>query len=65
MDPQNTTLKLDMYYTGITDAVMVAVGEGTPSKYSLARDYSITLPVVLPSRGIGYFVMTRVTGNTQ
>ncbi len=62
LQPQNATLRLDLYYTGETSAfVSVVEGEtGKPVQVAVARDYSISLQVALPPRGVSYFVISRV-----
>jgi hypothetical protein len=56
-DPIETTLPLPLYYTGLTDVALVSEQEKMPTNYTLARDYHIDLPIVLPPLGITWFLI--------
>lgn len=51
------TLRIDLYYTGLTETALVkSEGKaGTPMK--IARDYTIDLPVRVPAQGMSWFVI--------
>ncbi|MCL3781091.1 alpha-galactosidase [Prolixibacteraceae bacterium JC049] len=51
------TIKLPLYYTGLTDGVSIREKEGKSKKYKLARDYSIKLEVVIPANSYNWFVI--------
>ena len=57
-----TTLQLDLWYTGEAEAVVVTESDRSPSvddKIAIGRDYTIPLSVALPARGMSYFVLRR------
>jgi hypothetical protein len=45
------SISLPLYYTGLTDAAMVRVGDAPPQRVALTRDYKATVPVRLPAKG--------------
>lgn len=61
-DPQSTTLRLPLYYTGLKNAVLVREQDGEPVEYALARDCCIELPVDMPPKSITWFVVTAAVG---
>lgn len=54
---QSETFRLPLYYTGLTDTARVREQDGEPKDYTLARDYSIALPVTIPAHGVMWFVI--------
>ena len=44
---EKQTLKVPLYYTGLATQASVSVEGGAPKMYTLARDFSISLPVSL------------------
>ncbi|MCX6926243.1 MAG: hypothetical protein NT154_24005, partial [Verrucomicrobia bacterium] len=50
------TLTLPLYYTGLTDKAAVSERNGSARSFTLNRDYSIELPVMVPARGVTWFV---------
>jgi len=54
---QATTLKLPLYYTGLTDKARIREKEGKPVEYKLDREYNVYLPVRLGPKGITWFVV--------
>lgn len=51
------TISLPLYYTGLTHKARLREGEGRPVKYTLARDYTILLDVVIPAKGYTWYVI--------
>lgn len=51
------TIKLPLYYTGLTDKAMIRVGEGSIKSYTLNRDYSVDIPVSIPAEGYIWLVV--------
>ena len=51
------TIKVPLYYTGLTDTARVSFGGASAVEYKLARDYSIKLPVKVPAGGMAWFVI--------
>jgi hypothetical protein len=55
-----TQLKVPLYYTGESDAVMLQHEEADGQEVrTLDRDYSIAINVSLPPLGITYYVIKR------
>ena len=55
--PVERKLRVNLYYTGLTDTARVVNASGGTTTLKLARDYSIELPVSLPPQGMGWFVI--------
>lgn len=53
----NTTLTVPLYYTGLASHANVSEQAGTPSTMVLRRDYKIELNIVLPPRGITWYLI--------
>lgn len=51
------TVKVPLYYTGLKDRASVRERDGKAQILALERDYSISLPVRVPARGVTWFVM--------
>ena len=50
-------LRVDLYYTGLTDVARVRHEEGDSAEYHLARDYTIELEVTVPAEGMTWYVI--------
>jgi len=51
------TLRVNVYYTGLSDQAQVSE-EGGPAKvFSIARDFTLDLPVQVPPQGMKWFVL--------
>ena len=56
-----TTVSLNLYYTGLTDVAMVREGGGSMvngTKYVLHRDYTVNFPVSLQAESYAWFVIS-------
>ncbi len=51
------TIRVNLYYTGLTDKADVRDGEGEIVTYKLDRDYSIEIPVEIGPEGFVWFVV--------
>lgn len=51
------TIKLPLYYTGLTDKALLKKEGGDGVSYTLKRDYSIDLPVTIPAKGFTWYVI--------
>ena len=51
------TLRINLYYTGLTDRAYFSVGGDAPVVYDLARDYSIEIEVTVPAGGMQWYVI--------
>ncbi|HJN07454.1 MAG TPA: hypothetical protein QF564_02105 [Pirellulaceae bacterium] len=56
-EPAKKTIRVNLYYTGLTDKAEVRDREGETKTYELNRDYSIEIPVELGPEGFTWFVM--------
>jgi hypothetical protein len=52
-----TTLKLPLYYTGLTDKAMIREQEGEAKEYKLDREYNVYAPVTMAPKTITWFVV--------
>ena len=50
------TLAVPLYYTGLTHSVQVSERDGISQDLKLDREYRVSLPVNIPSRGVTWFV---------
>lgn len=51
------TVKLPLYYTGLTKTAQVREQEGKLKKYNLNRDYEIELTITIPANGYTWYVI--------
>ena len=51
------SLRLPLYYTGLTDVAMIRERDGTPVRYALDREYVVEIPVSIEARGVTWFVI--------
>ncbi|MEZ5045070.1 MAG: alpha-galactosidase [Saprospiraceae bacterium] len=49
-EPLQKTIKVPLYYTGLTDKVVVKSAGKTDVRYNLERDFSISIPVNVPAQ---------------
>ena len=50
-------ITLPLYYTGLTKSVMIREQEGKAKRYTLDREYNVTLTVTIPANGYTWFVI--------
>lgn len=50
-------IKIPLYYTGLTSKALVKEQNGTGKKYTLSRDYTITLKIHIPAKGYNWYVI--------
>lgn len=50
-------LRVNLYYTGLTDSAQISQNDNAPVTLSLARDYSISLPVTVPANSMAWYVI--------
>jgi hypothetical protein len=55
--PMRRTVRLPLYYTGLTESARVREQGGEPVVYQLARDYAIEVPVTIPAEGRTWLVI--------
>lgn len=51
------TIKLPLYYSGLTTSVSIREKEGKPKSYNLSRDYEVALSVTLDSDSYSWWVI--------
>lgn len=51
------TIKLPLYYTGLTETARIREGEGKSKQYKLNRDYTVDLTVTIPAGGYVWYVI--------
>ncbi|MCX7048081.1 MAG: hypothetical protein NTX50_21675 [Candidatus Sumerlaeota bacterium] len=51
------TLRIPLYYTGLTQAALVSEQDQKAVKHPLDPDCRLTLPVTIPARGVTWFVI--------
>jgi hypothetical protein len=56
-EPVKRTLKLPLYYTGLTRTARIREREGAPKTYRLDREGNTEVPVNIPARGSSWFVI--------
>jgi len=52
------TIRLPLYYTGLTETAVIRKGEGPSRIYTLDRHYSVKLKVTVPAKGFSWYVIT-------
>ncbi len=50
-------LRVNLYYTGLTDTARVREQGGGAKRFKLARDYSVEIPVTVKAQGMNWFVV--------
>jgi hypothetical protein len=50
-------IKVNLYYTGLSEKAMIAEQNGKSVKYELDREYNIIIPVTIPAKSQTYFVI--------
>jgi len=56
-EPISRTIRLPLYYTGLTRRARVREKDGPPRTYTLERDYTIEVKVTLPARGMTWLIV--------
>ncbi len=56
-EPVRTTLKLPLYYTGLTKTARIRQEEGRSKRYKLDREYNVMLPIEMKARSITWFTI--------
>jgi len=51
------TIRVPLYYTGLSDQAKIREKEGTAKTYAINRDYSVALHAVIPAHGYTWFVI--------
>ncbi|RME96130.1 MAG: alpha-galactosidase, partial [Verrucomicrobia bacterium] len=56
-EPVERLLRVNLYYTGLTDTARVREQDGPAREFTFARDHTIRLPVRVPARGMNWCVI--------
>jgi len=56
-EPITRTIRVPLYYTGLTETAEVALFDKNPVLYSLERDFSATLDVTIPANDFVWYVI--------
>jgi hypothetical protein len=51
------TLKVNLYYTGLSESAEVREQDESSAQHLLARDYTIQLPVQVPAEGMNWYII--------
>ncbi len=52
------TIKLPLYYTGLTDKALVREREGPPREYELDRQFNVQLPMSVAANSVTWFLIS-------
>jgi len=55
--PVKTTLKLPLYYTGLSDTATIRREEGQPISHKLDRQYNVEVPIEMAPQSVTWFVI--------
>ncbi len=55
--PVSRTIRVDLYYTGLTDNARIRRGEGKPVEFALDRRFAVELCVEVGPRGMEWYVI--------
>lgn len=53
----NKVIRVNLYYTGLTQSAMIAEKDGEPEIYNLDREYNIDIPVTIPARSQTWYII--------
>ena len=54
---QETTLKLPVYYTGLSETAKIREKEDEPKEYKIDRNYNIEIPIKMEANSVTYLVI--------
>ena len=54
---QGTTLKLPIYYTGLSESANIREKEEEPKRYNIDRDYNVEIPIKMEAKSVSYLVI--------
>ncbi len=56
-EPVTKKLRVNLYYTGLTDSARIREQGGAAKRFKLARDYTAEIPVTVKAQGMNWFVI--------
>ena len=54
---QQMTLKLPLYYTGLSETAKIREKEGEPKQYKIDRNYNVEIPIEMEAKSVSYLVI--------
>ena len=54
---QQITLRLPLYYTGLSEIAKIREGEGEPKRYKIDRNYIVEIPIKMEAKSFSYLVI--------
>ena len=54
---QQTTLKLPLYYTGLSETANIREEEGKSKQYKIDRNYNVEIPIKMEAKSVTYLVI--------
>ena len=51
------TLKLPVYYTGLSEVAEIRQEEGAPKRYKIDRNYNVEIPIEMEAKSVSYLVI--------
>ena len=54
---QQVTLKLPLYYTGLSKIARIREKEGEPRRYKIDRSYNVEIPIKMEAKSVDYLVI--------
>ena len=54
---QRTTLKLPLYYTGVSEIARIREAEGAFQQYKIDRNYNVQIPIKMEAKSVNYLVI--------
>ena len=54
---QQITLKLPLYYTGLSKSAKIREKEGGPKRYEIDRNYNVEIPIKMKPKSVNYLVI--------
>ena len=54
---QQITLKLPLYYTGLSEIAKIREKEGEPKQYEIDRNYIVEIPIKMEAKSVNYLVI--------
>ena len=57
---QRTTLKLPLYYTGLSEIAKIREAEGEFQHYKIDRNYNVEIPIKMEAKSVSYLVIEPV-----
>ena len=54
---QQVTLKLPLYYTGLSEIAKIREEEGEPKRHTIDRDYNVEIPIKMEAKSVSYLVI--------